>query len=313
MTSPCFVAGLTCETTDPAVERWLRSLDDSAAAPAAARTRNPTARWERDAGRLGRPASATTPCWSLGSVSGFLHDGRPVFQIPDGGAVWLADPGRARVFGEPLPDNPAWQDLLLAAVFELAAAAGGVAFHAAVVEWRERGVLVAAPSGAGKSTLTYSAVIGGARYSGDDVAVIRWSAGRWHAHGFGVGLRVFPDMRTTADPFVASGARDEDGKVALRPASAYASRAHDVAIHRLAFLRPEHGSESQWRRCVPAEVLPRLLEHAALALAPATAARQLEQIGQLARVPAGELETGRDLLASPASRTRALLEQMCRD
>ena len=306
------VAGLTCRTRDPALERWLATLADRAPTQAGKTLDQQVAYWERDRGSCWDLAPGATPCWSFRSVTGFVRDDRPVFCVP-GGAVWLADPAHARVFGEPQAAESVWQDLLLASVFELAAAAGAVALHAAVLEWRACGLLVAAPSGAGKSTFTYCSAIAGACYSGDDVAVVRPRGPGWRARGFGVGIRVYPETRVADDPFVPYVARDGDGKVSLAPVPDRVCRADEIAIRRLVFLCPGHGEISFWRICDPAEVLPRLLGHVALALTPTVAARQLEQVGRLARLPAGELRTGRELLASPAEHTSAVLDRVCHE
>ena len=305
-----FIAGLTCETRDRALERWLNSLADGAPTSDAVTGDHRVSRWERDPGPVPDLIPGAVPCWSLRSVSGSLRHGQAFFRIPEG-AVWIDHASHVRVFGDPRPGDPGWQDLLLAGVFELAAAAGGLALHAAVLEWNTCGLLVAAPAGAGKSTFTYCAALAGARYSCDDVALVWRSEAGWHAHGFGAGIRVYPHTRATADGFVAVGGPEPDGKIRLAPADDHARRTDRAAIQRLVLLRPQHGEASVWRTCGPGEALTRVLEHVALALTPTVAARQLELVRLLAELPGLELETGRDLLESPAVLGRRILDRAC--
>ena len=288
------IASLVCDTDDAGLGRWLGSaagwavIDDAADLPLR------QVRWERaDAPRT---ASSGLPRWSMGPVRGNLSAGHPAFSIP-GGSVDLDTPALARVSGKPVPAAPDWRALLTATVFELLAASGYLAVHAALLSLPAGGVLVTGRSGVGKSTLVHQAALGGARYCGDDVALLWPAAGGWRGRGVTSRIRL-----TTRDggqaAFRPTGAREDDGKVELAPPPGV--HAPLVDLKALMRLGTEHGVTTRVARIDADACRLTLVEQCALALAPETAAAQIARFEDLIRVPCYEAATGRDILDDPA-------------
>lgn len=289
------IASLACVSTDADLARWLASAAGWAVIDAAADLPPHEVRWDRlpDAPR----AFDGAPRWSMGPVRGDLSSAQPTFSIP-GGRVDLDTPAHASVWGDPAPADPAWQALLTATVFELLAASSYLAVHAALISLPGGGVLVTGPSGAGKSTLVCQAARGGARYCGDDVALVWPSAGGgWRGRGVTSRIRLAA-AEGGVGAFRPTGRADDDGKVELAPPpGAHVPLVELAALVRLA---AKHGPSTRVSRVDADAFRLTLLEQCALALSPATATTQIGRLEGLLRVPCFDVSTGRDMLEEPA-------------
>ena len=177
------------------------------------------------------------------------------------------------------------------------------------------GILVAGGAGAGKSTLTLALLESGCAYLGDDAVFLPHEAGAVQAlpRPFHVAPRTaaaFPRLAALLSDRLASG-----DKRRLDPRQAWPGRERDVMALPWVLLLPRV-SDAPSTTLVPlprAEAMGSLIESSALVVVDGLPGRE-EHLAVLQRVADGArafaVESGLDLLASPAGTTARLLRSV---
>lgn len=139
---------------------------------------SPTVRLSARPGRP--PVPQGTPCWRHGRVtivdadgSFWVRGGETIARVARNGAV-------ADIYEPPSEQSEGWDRATAsAALFLLLRAHQRHSIHAAAVEWRGTGYLIAGPSGAGKSTLSVLMALNGGCLRSDDTTLLGADARLW--------------------------------------------------------------------------------------------------------------------------------------
>ena len=201
-------------------------------------------------------------------------------------AEFRVSPDARHVSCRAMPGTPdvTLRHLLLDQVLPLAMSRlGRFGLHASGVVIEGRAFGIVAPSGSGKSTLAAWLAREGAGLLCDDCLVVEERGGRWLAHPWYPGVRLWPDNAGNLSASAGSPVAHYTTKVRVGATGDFAFH-HEAAPLAGLFILSEDGERVSVRRMAPREALVALVEASYLLEQeePAALAAQFEFVGRVA-------------------------------